>query len=278
MLKQRIITAIIMVIVIGSCILWLPVQILSIVFAGLLLIAAWEWSAFAGFRNSFLRIVFTLTCGLLMLICVNHSQLFSLEIELQRIKDIMGLACLWWSIALLWVLTYPSSASIWNSVPMRLAMGLLTLVPAWLALVYLRVQEEGVALIFILIGIVVSADTGAYFSGRKWGRAKLAVAVSPGKSWAGFWGGLLASSIFSVLVWLQWWQTELGFVAVMCIALATSLSSVLGDLLESMMKRERGIKDSGRILPGHGGIMDRLDSITAASPVFALSLILIGGA
>ncbi|MBL4827597.1 MAG: phosphatidate cytidylyltransferase [Spongiibacteraceae bacterium] len=127
----------------------------------------------------------------------------------------------------------------------------------------------------ILIVLVASADIGAFFVGRAWGKAKLAPSVSPGKSWAGFWGGLVCSTVLATLIWL-WLPIHVALFKVLAIAAITSLASVLGDLLESMVKRERGVKDSGVVLPGHGGMMDRLDSLSAASPVFTLCLILTG--
>ena len=154
-------------------------------------------------------------------------------------------------------------------------MGMFTLLPAWLALVYLSYHQYSISLILILVALVASADIGAYFVGRHWGRAKLAPLVSPGKSWAGFWGGLGSSSLLAYVLWLLL-PVELGLLPVLAIALATSLASVLGDLVESMVKRQQGVKDSGVILPGHGGMMDRLDSLTAAAPVFSLCLILAG--
>ena len=276
LLKQRIISAIVMAMVMGSAIILLPPELLGWVFAVLVLIGAWEYSAMAGLQRPVPRSLFTLGCALLMWASQYYTGVYTLAADELRLRDIMGLAGLWWAVALLWVVAYPASAALWGSVLMRIGMGLLTLVPAWLALVYLRGQEHGVALILLLIAIVVAADTGAYFAGRAWGDAKLAPAVSPGKSWAGFWGGLTASTALSILVWLQWWRGDWSLGALLSLVAVTSLASVLGDLVESMMKRQRGIKDSGTILPGHGGIMDRLDSITAAAPVFALGIILIG--
>lgn len=277
MLKQRIITAVIMAAFIVSCVLFLSAAALSFVFFVLVLISAWEWSNLSGLQSSVTRALFTGACGALMAFSIWHSELFLDSYTIDGARDVVGLGCLWWSVALLWVKSYPASNVLWTSVFMKVMMGFLTLVPAWLALVFLRVQDHGIALIFILIGLVASADIGAYFSGKAWGKKKLAPAVSPGKSWAGFCGGLVSSCVFSFCIWFQWGQLELGFAAAMSIAIVTSLASVLGDLLESMVKRERGIKDSGQILPGHGGMLDRLDSLTAAAPVFALSLMLVGG-
>ncbi len=276
MLKQRVITAVIMILLIGSGIFFLPPLGLAGLIGLLVVIAAWEWGALAGLNSSATKIVFTLSVLLLLVLSAWHTQILSANASWENIRDWLGLGCLWWSIALLWVRSYPGSAVIWRSTPMRLLMGYLTLVPAWLALVYLRIHVHGIALIFLLIAMVAAADIGAYFSGLRWGKAKLAPNVSPGKSWAGFWGGLAASTGVVLVIWLLFGGAEHNVFAVLAVAVVTSLASVLGDLLESMIKRQQGVKDSGRILPGHGGMMDRLDSMTAAAPVFALSLLLAG--
>ena len=162
-------------------------------------------------------------------------------------------------------------------------MGLFVLVPAWVGLNHLRTggfqfgdSTNNLLLILYVFCVVWVADIGAYFAGRAFGKAKLAPRVSPGKSWAGVWGGLMAVGVFALVVsWLAsagTVQTSLLIVA----SLATGLVSVLGDLLESMLKRHRGIKDSSQLLPGHGGIMDRIDSLTAAIPVFALIITQLG--
>ncbi|MFA7553374.1 MAG: phosphatidate cytidylyltransferase [Spongiibacteraceae bacterium] len=276
MLKQRLVTAIIMaLLLVGGIVLLAPVG-LAVLFGVLVLVAAWEWSAMAGLSSRLAKVGFTFSTLCLLALVAWHTQLLTDLINLNRVRDVLGLACLWWSIALLWVKSYPASAIIWKSVAARILMGWLTLVPAWLALVYLRMHVNGIALIVLLLAIVATADIGAYFSGRAWGKSKLAAEVSPGKSWAGFWGGLVATITLVAVLWWLLDDARHGLVPVLVVALLTSLASVLGDLLESMVKRHQGLKDSGRILPGHGGLMDRLDSMTAAAPVFALSLILMG--
>ncbi len=170
-----------------------------------------------------------------------------------------------------------------GSLPVRAVMGLFVLVPAWVGLNHLRTggfqfgdSSNNLLLILYVFCVVWVADIGAYFAGRAFGKAKLAPRVSPGKSWAGVWGGLVAVGAFALVVSFLAsagaGQTLLLIVA----SLATGLVSVLGDLLESMLKRHRGIKDSSQLLPGHGGIMDRIDSLTAAIPVFALIITQLG--
>jgi phosphatidate cytidylyltransferase len=128
-------------------------------------------------------------------------------------------------------------------------------------------------LILLIVAVVASADIGGYFTGRAWGKHKLKPAVSPGKTWEGFAGGVAANILLALVLWQV---TGSNLVILLAIILPTSLVSVLGDLLESMVKRHRGIKDSGALLPGHGGVLDRVDSLTAAAPVFALALLASG--
>lgn len=276
MLRERVITASILLLVLGSAILFLPALGSAILFAVVVVLAAWEWAALSGLSRPGSRLAYTALVALLLPALAWYCQLFATAIEWQRVQDIAALGCLWWAIALLWVKSFPASAVIWKPLPVKLVMGLLTLVPAWLSLVYLRLLPHGVAWIFIFIALVAAADIGAYFTGKAWGKSKLLPQVSPGKSWAGFWGGLASATLLAIVLWLALGRGELGLLAVVAGAVFTTLAAVLGDLLESMVKRQRGVKDSGTILPGHGGVMDRLDSMTAAAPVFALCLILAG--
>jgi len=196
----------------------------------------------------------------------------------EQVQPFLGLACLWWSFALLWVKSYPTSAVLWNSVIMRSLMGVLVLAPSWLAAVYLLSFPRGGGLLIAMVVIVAAADIGAYFSGRTWGKHKLAVLVSPAKTWEGFWGGMLVCLVLAGLIWsvLPNQASHISLPAVITVVLTTALASVVGDLTVSMVKRQSGHKDSGSLLPGHGGILDRLDSLCGAAPVFALGLLLAG--
>jgi phosphatidate cytidylyltransferase len=159
--------------------------------------------------------------------------------------------------------------------PLAWAVGFVTLVPAWVAIVRMRLDwEHGERWVLFLLLLVWAADIGAFFAGRSLGRHKLAPAVSPGKTWEGVAGGLAASAAVAVAGagWLV--QPALSFVAV---ALGVAVASIVGDLTESMLKRFSGLKDSGHLIPGHGGIMDRMDSITAAAPCLMLGAGLLQG-
>ena len=194
----------------------------------------------------------------------------------QNVQSLLGVAGAWWAIALLWMRGYPVSAQMWGNPWMLGLMGLLVLLPAWLAVVFLLHYPQGGLLLLFMVILVAAADIGAYFAGRRWGRRKLAVEVSPGKSWEGFWGGMAACTLLALLVHVGLRPSQLGLPGILAVILCSALASVLGDLLESMVKRHRGVKDSGKILPGHGGLLDRIDGHTAAAPVFALGLILAG--
>jgi phosphatidate cytidylyltransferase len=278
MLKQRIITAVVIVLGLSAALAYLSAPLMAVFFGVAVLMAAWEWADMCSITKPIGRAAYVLLCLLLMIAVYWRTGLFG-EHNAEATREIFLVAGLWWAIALLWVKSYPQSAGLWGSKPMRGLIGILVLVPAWLSLSYLRSLDNGVWMILMVVSIVVAADVGAYFSGRRFGKAKLAVAVSPGKSWAGFWGGLFCSVSLMALLWTFWpGGMPVALLPMLCLGLITALASVLGDLLESMVKRHRGIKDSGHLLPGHGGIMDRIDSITAAAPVFSLGLMATGWA
>lgn len=275
MLKQRVITAVIMAAVVLATLFYFP----PIAFAGLItfvvLVAAWEWAQLV-YLQGLARFVYAASVGAVMLL---SAWLLGLNVDAvltqpQLLIFIVGVAGLWWLLVTFFVAVYPAKKS-WAHKPIQGFIGFLVLVPTWLGLVFLRAEDNGQWLIVMMIIAVVCADTGAYFVGRKFGKKKLAPNVSPGKSWEGFYGGFVCSLMFALALIsvLGFNQSNLWLLAILAV---TSLASVYGDLLESMLKRERGIKDSGTILPGHGGILDRADSITAAAPVFTLMYLISG--
>lgn len=160
----------------------------------------------------------------------------------------------------------------------KLFAGILTLVPAWLSLVilhHLGLQDGPILLIFLFL-LIWTADISGYFCGRKWGKHKLAPMISPGKTWEGAIGAMLGCCILSIGYSINKEFQLSESIIFLLICLLTVLASIIGDLMESMLKRSANVKDSGSILPGHGGILDRVDSFTAASPVF-LSFVMLTG-
>lgn len=277
MLKLRIITAISLLTVFLVVLFLLPLSAFVAFVTVVALIGTWEWANLSGFtsyshKTLYLMLTIVLMCFAGFYVDVVDALGSDRLMDVEPIRDIMIVAGVWWAVALLWVQGYPSSAVLWGKSYVRGVMGWLVLIPMWLAVIYLDQLPNGPLLILLLLSTVVVADTGAYFFGRAFGKKKLAINVSPGKSWEGFWGGLFCCSLLAVAV--AFYTGSERWLALLFILLATSLSSVLGDLLESMVKRYRNIKDSGRILPGHGGVLDRIDSVTAAAPVFVLGLLL----
>lgn len=273
MLKQRVITGALLAAAAIAAIVWLPPRVLIALLAAATLLACWEWADLSALTKPAARLLYCAVSACAMIGLLEFTQLLDALPNARRLRFVLGCAALWWCLAWLWVKTFPNSATWWGSVWVRLLMGWLALLPAWLSCAYLRLQIDGEWKVLFLLALVAAADIGAYFSGTQFGKHKLAPAVSPGKSWEGFYGGLLASVVVAFLVWRLFWE-QLPLLALLLIAALTMFASVLGDLLESMLKRYRGVKDSGSILPGHGGVLDRFDSISAAAPIFALGLLL----
>jgi phosphatidate cytidylyltransferase len=270
-----VITAVILVVTLITAVLTLPLAGLALLFGGVVAIAAWEWSRLMSLEAIWARLLYVAAMAGLLGLIYGYCRLGA-EPQREEVQSLLGVAGLWWAIALLWIKGYPASARLWGSLPMLSLMGALVLAPAWLAVIYLLSFEQGGYLLLYLVVVVAAADIGAYFAGHRWGQRKLSPDVSPGKSWEGFWGGMAACATLALLTHLFLPAGRLGLPGILAIVLSAALASVLGDLLESMVKRHRGVKDSGVLLPGHGGFLDRIDGYTAAAPVFALGLILAG--
>ncbi|WP_372987730.1 phosphatidate cytidylyltransferase [Marinobacter sp.] len=272
MLKTRIITALILAPIAIGGIFFLPPLGFALFTGAVITIGAWEWANMSGIEGQGGRVAYAGATAAILYGLLNVPAVV-----------VLWLALAWWFICFLLVRSYPRGSDRWGSLPMRALMGLFVLVPAWVGLNHLRTggfQFGDVAnnlwVILYVFCVVWVADIGAYFAGRAFGKAKLAPRVSPGKSWAGVWGGLTAVGVFAVIVSSLASASVTETLLLVIASLFTGLVSVLGDLLESMLKRFRGIKDSSQLLPGHGGIMDRIDSLTAAIPVFALIITQLG--
>jgi phosphatidate cytidylyltransferase len=257
MLGARIITAIVFGAAITGAILFAPSSVAAVVLGILWLAGVWEWGGFA-------RLPAAGRAGYTALFAALAASLTWLGDDALRV--LLAAALAWWLVALVLVLRYPRSFS---STFVALA-GVVVLLPSWALLVRLHSEGAlGAELAFTLLLIVWAADVGAYAFGRLLGRTKLAPAVSPGKTWEGVTGGVLlaGAAAAGAAAWLGLPTSRL-----VALGVATALISVLGDLTQSMFKRNVGLKDSGRLLPGHGGVLDRIDSLTAAVPVFVVGL------
>lgn len=275
MLKQRIITALILAPIVVGGLFFLPPLGFALFTAAALAIAGWEWANMAGIARQTGRWAYAATLLVVM------GGLYQLPDS--ATEWVLWLTAFWWILALWLVAAYPRGKSYWQGTGQRLMMGLPVLVGAWLGLNHLRTGELSVGLwdsnlllILYTFLVVWGADIGAYFAGRAFGRRKLAPQVSPGKSWAGVYGGMAVVLLLALAVA---WQAQLSgaeSLLLILVSLITAALSVVGDLLESMLKRNRGIKDSSQLLPGHGGVMDRVDSLVAAIPVLALCFTQLG--
>lgn len=263
-LSQRVLTAIPLLAGLLLVLFLAPVWVAALVGGLVMILGAWEWSAFLGWQQRGWRAGYA---GAMALLLAAAGWLVPSVIALE---PVLYVALLWWGLALLWILRYPTR------MPPVLAViaGVLVLVPAWLALVaILSVPARGPSLALVALATIFAADIGAYFAGRRFGRVRLAPQVSPGKTWEGLFGGVLLATVTSVAGGLL---VGLPPASMLPVGLGVAGLSVVGDLTESMFKRSVGAKDSGHLIPGHGGVLDRLDSITAALPLFALSLSWLG--
>lgn len=286
MLIKRVITALILAPSTIAAIFYLPLSSFAALFLFVMAIGAWEWGPLMGFTSKIKRISFVLATSILISGFWLYYPIDSLW-EQGQLKPfvlcIMWLAVVWWVISAALTFLYPRYSSFWSSHrSIRGVFGWLTLVPCWLAFVALRSHDysvepyHGAQLIMFLFLMVWSADIGAYFVGKSIGKHKLLPNVSPGKTLEGFLGGVFFACLFvSIAGFFLGWETK-QYLQILPITVLITTISVLGDLNESMFKRQAGVKDSGSILPGHGGVLDRIDSLTATAPIFVLCFALLG--
>lgn len=275
MLKQRVLTALVFAALVIGVVLYAPVALTAALFGLLVLGASWEWAVLAGFTTRGARLGYV---ALVALALILGARLVGAPagIDAAAIARMLCPVLGFWLLAALAVLAYPRGAVAWGGRGALAGIGLLVLVPPWLAVLFIRTLAHGEYLVIYAIAVIAFADIGAYFAGRAIGGAKLMPRVSPGKTWAGFGGGMLASLALALVVGTLAGLGGVRLATWVALAGASALVSVFGDLLESMLKRHGGLKDSGSLLPGHGGLFDRLDSLTAGLPVLAFGLLQAG--
>ena len=277
MLKTRVITALVLVVVLLAALFWLP-QRAWVAFAGVLVVpAAWEWGKLIKLSR--------IACGLYVLaVAAVCAALFAwtqgdtpggpvvLQPGAPQSAVYLGASLFWLVVVPLWLWRSWLPQARW----LAALTGLLVLVPAWLALVELR--KLGPLLLLLLMSVAWVSDIAAYFAGRRFGRHKLAPSISPGKTWEGVLGAVLAVSLYTAL-WSLVWQAHFphalksmrfGTLGMLLFLWLLTAIGIYGDLFESAVKRQAGVKDSGALLPGHGGVLDRIDALTAVLPVAAL--------
>ena len=192
----------------------------------------------------------------------------------KSMQSLLGISSVWWVLAFLWVKTYPESASIWNNRVVKSFMGFFIIIPMWFCIAFIFNLNYGRYLLILLVILVAAADIGGYLVGKKIGRHALIPKVSPNKTWEGFCGGFVFSILLVSCIWLIFPVDYkfYSFSSLLLVTIFTVLASVVGDLTVSMLKREGGQKDTGSLLPGHGGLLDRIDGIFGAAPIFTLGI------
>lgn len=285
MLWQRVATALVLIpLVIGSLFFLAPAY-LGLVMVAVVAIGGWEWARLACKPTRFHQGLFAALFATLTLAVLCAGGVLDDPSRLMaNLMPLWQVSALWWLVAVIGVLIFPRGRRVWRHRTALSLAGLFTLIPFGAAVVAVAAYEHGAAvhlgpkLLLATMVVVWCADSGAYFAGRRFGKRKLSPAVSPGKTWEGFFGGMaaaLAAAMLAVAVLNLPTADGWPFVGAAC---AAAVISVFGDLSESMFKRMAGIKDSGRILPGHGGLLDRVDSLCAALPLFALCYLWLGAA
>jgi phosphatidate cytidylyltransferase len=261
-LRTRIITGLILGALLLTGIFMLPRLWAVLSFAAVFTIGAWEWGGFGGLASA-LRVAYAACLALIYYAAWVWTDASA------HLLMLLAIASAWWIVAFLWLSLAPG----WHRAWLTLLCGLLVLPPAFIAVTRLQVSVDGFArgplIVLWLILMVCSADIGAYFAGRAFGRHKLAPRVSPGKTWEGAVGGLIAVALIACAGAVYFGLPALPVTA---FGVSVGVFSIVGDLTESMFKRAANLKDSSNILPGHGGLLDRLDSVTAAAPLYALGL------
>ncbi len=268
MLKQRLLTALLVLPPLVAALYFLPLAGIMLLFTVVFALAAWEWAALAGLARARLAYAMALTAaGLLVTVLALAPQAADVA------PYVLMAAVMFWLWMLFELLVVPPAARWMTLAPAgKVASGFGVLIPAWAALVYLHGQDpERPSLLLFLLVLVAVADTVAYFAGHAFGRVRLAPAISPGKTVEGAACGLIAVALLAYFSGNLIWRFDNGrLVTWVGLCVVAALFSILGDLVESKFKRLAGVKDSGRLLPGHGGMLDRIDALTGAAPVFAL--------
>jgi len=266
-LKQRIITALILASLFIWGVLRLPLEGFGVLFGLVVLLAAWEWGVLLQ-RGRAIALAYVGVVAVLLLVA------WLLRSNRLLLYGLLVLAAGFWVWNIFVLYRFNRGAQPHDSATVLALIGLIVLVPPWLALLTLReLPRFGAAYVLFLLFLIWVADSGAYFTGRAWGKRKLAARISPGKTLEGALGALVVSLLLALAGALVLGLNPVQWPGFVLISLVVVVFSIAGDLFESMIKRQRSVKDSSQLLPGHGGVLDRVDSLTAAAPLFLLALL-----
>lgn len=272
MLRQRVLTALLLLPLAMLAIFALPVAWFLVLLAAILLIGSREYAPLAGYTQTVSGYLLPGAQAIIFVALFNTRASWDTTIALYT-----GVSCAAWLLMFMRLPLYRSGSQVDAGYRLVSTLTAITsITTGWFALSWIRMRPDGAWLILLLLLIVWAADTGAYFAGKTFGKRKLAPQISPGKTRAGFAGGLVAGPLVALLAaWLMP-LAQIDPARLVLLSLLTVLASVGGDLLISLHKRTSGCKDSGKLLPGHGGVLDRLDSLLAAAPFFVLGLLVAG--
>ncbi|MFT4817291.1 MAG: phosphatidate cytidylyltransferase [Pseudohongiellaceae bacterium] len=281
-LKQRVITAVLLLVTLIAATTQLSSFYFSLFVAGVILVAAWEWAGLISPDKKIAKLPYLASIATML---IGSFFLLGISPDVQNIDGfraglVLILGLLFWLISLFFLSGYPENSILWNDESKIALMGVLVLMPSFVGIVVLKYLLPSGYLVLALVILVAAVDVGAYFVGVNFGSRKLAAKLSPKKSWEGVWGGtfvcLLVAGLF---VWLMHNNIQalssIQIIALLMLSVGVTFFSVVGDLIESMLKRNCGIKDSGTMLPGHGGVLDRVDGLVAATPLFVLTMMLV---
>ena len=272
MLKSRVITALLLAPLVFIAVLALPTFYFALVMAAVVLLGSAELARLGGLQQTSAVAGYTLLQGLALVL------MYQL-LDRQFLTAVAYALAAWWVLVLLVLLSGRFAVGKKKGLkPLVLSGGMLLLTGCWGALVGIHnIAFHGPKLVMFMFMLIWVADSGAYFSGRRWGRHKLAPAVSPGKTIEGVYGALAGAALCALVLFYLDWRPGISMLQLVILCMTTVLISVAGDLWESVLKRRQGVKDSGSLLPGHGGILDRIDSQIAAAPFFLAGLLLLEG-
>lgn len=263
-LTLRLITAAILLPLVIGGIFYLPMFWFRLLSGAVIAYAAWEWTRLMGNKVWWRRLLFM---GFIIALTL-------LE-EYWQMHVIFAVAMFWWMMVCLWIAVFPAYVSHWHKPYILVILGVEVLLPCWLAIVVLR-ETFGPGVLLYALCLVWMVDSGGFIFGKRYGGAHMTPYVSPNKTWAGLYGSLLCAAGFALMCY-TFLSVPMNVGLWLLVNLLTAGAAIIGDLLISMLKRIQNMKDTGTLLPGHGGLLDRIDSLTAAMPCFSLCLLMVAG-